>query len=179
MAASSTDVELELRVIARTVDAWNHRDIEDFLDCLTDDVYWDDPPMPSPAQNKSDVRRWCETVMRAIPDFTFKIRCIYRGPDHRFALHWEATGTLSGRFEPPGFAPTRRRFATHGVDLADFRDGRICRIVTNFDAVRAAEQMGLLPPKPRPGGALEWLAVRIQRIVASFQRTRGSNARDH
>jgi len=172
MAAASSEAEHELQVITRTVETWNRRDIEAFLDCLTDDVYWDDPAMPSPAQNKAGVRRWCETVMRAMPDFTFAICCAYHGPEHRYAVHWEATGTLTGRFEPPGFAPTNRRVATHGVDLLEFRGGRICRIVTTFDGFRAAEQMGLLPPRLRPGSAAEWLAVRTQRIVAWFQRRR-------
>jgi hypothetical protein len=77
---------------------------------------------------------------------------------------------MTGRFEPPGFAPTNRRFATHGVDLIEFHDGRIGRIVTTFDGFRAAEQMGLLPRRPSPGSVSEWLTVRMQRVVAWFQR---------
>lgn len=170
MAASSSGMEHELGIIARMVEMWNRHDIEGFLECLTDDVYWDDPPMPSPAQNKGDVQRWCETVMRAMPDFTFTVLCTYQGPDHRYALHWETTGTLTGRFDPPGFAPTNRSVVVHGVDLVEFRNCRVCRIVTNFDGLRAMEQMGLLPPRPLPGSAREWTAVRAQRVIAWFQR---------
>lgn len=177
MTTSFSHDDQELQVIERTVETWNSHDVEGFLDCLADEVYWDDPAMPRPAENKVDVRRWCETLMRAIPDFTFKICQPYRGTDHRYAVHWEATGTLTGCFDPPGFAPTNRHFRTHGVDLIEFHDGRISRIVTNFDGFRAGEQMGLLPPRPRPGSAAEWMTVRAQRMVAWFQRRGASSAR--
>jgi ketosteroid isomerase-like protein len=56
MTTSSSEVDRELHVIGRTVETWNSGDVDGFLDCLTDDVYWDDPAMLRPAENKLDVR---------------------------------------------------------------------------------------------------------------------------
>lgn len=175
MAATAIAADTELAVIARTVENWNSHDIDGVLDCMTEDVYWDDPAMPSPARNKAEVRRWCEIVQRAIPDFHFAIVNVYCGPEHHYAVEWKATGTLTGPFDPPGFAPTNRHFVTHGVDTQQFRDGRICRIVTTFHEMRASEQMGLLPPRARPGSPGERLFVALQHVAAWFQRrSRGS-----
>ena len=79
---------------------------------------------------------------------------------------------MTGRFDPPGFAPTGRSLQFDGVDLVEFREGRICRIVTHFDGMRLGERAGLMPARPRPGSAMEWLAVRVQHVVAWFQRRR-------
>lgn len=170
MASPSLQQDPDLQVLMRAVETWNQRDAEGYLDCLTDDVYWDDPPMPSPARNKEDVRRWVTTMLGAFSDFTFAVQHIYRGPEHCYAIKWRAGATWTGSIEPPGFAPNGRHIDFEGVDAVDIRDGKIRRIQTFIDGMRLSMALGAMPPRPAPGSIAEKIAVRMQRIVASFQR---------
>ena len=160
----------EIEVLMRSLERWNAADIEGFLDCLTDDIYWDDPPMPSPATSKNEVRRWAVTARNAFPDMRFKFEQLFRGEDHTYAVKWTASATWLGKLDPPGFAPNGRHIEFPGVDVLRFRDGKICHIQTFFDSVKMAEKIGMIPKRPSPGSVAEQISVGLQRVVARFQR---------
>ncbi len=170
MSAPSLQQDSDLQVLMRAVETWNKRDLEGYLDCLTDDVYWDDPPMPSPARSKQEVRRWATTALGAFSDFTFELKHVYRGAEHHYAIKWLANATWTGRLDPPGFAPNGRHIQFEGLEAVDFRDGKICRIQTFIDGMRLSMALGVMPRRPAPGSLAEKMSVRVQRVVAWFQR---------
>lgn len=164
--------------IRRAVEAWNARDLDALVALLAEDVFWDDPAMPEPARGREAVRRFAAALFRAFPDLEYRPvgEPLVAAGGARAVQPWRLSGTMLGPLDPPGFAPTGRLVEIEGIDLVEVRDGLLSRIVTRFDGLRLAEQVGLLPARPRPGSAAERLLVRIQRVVAFFQR-RGAGAR--
>lgn len=157
--------------------AWNARDIELFVSLLAPDVEWYDLGMPHPpARGREAVRDFTRSVLAAFPDFRYDIEpplCV--SPDgSRCVAIWTITATHSGVMTPPGFAPTNRCAAFRGVDVFDFKEGKVLRILTLFDPLHVAEQLtgfGLRPPR---GSFRERIFVSLQRVVAFFSRRRST-----
>ena len=56
------------------LEAWNARDIPQFVDLLAEDVEWYDPAMPQPpARGRSEVQAFAKALLRAFPDFRYEI----------------------------------------------------------------------------------------------------------
>ena len=103
-----------------------------------------------------------------MPDLRFEL---LEGPyllgENRAAFRWRGTGTLTGPLDPPGFAPTGKRFEIDGADFHEYRDGRISRLRILFDVNGASQQLGLVP---LPGSRTERVAVALQRLGRRFAR---------
>jgi ketosteroid isomerase-like protein len=62
------------RIVQRLVALWEARDLDALVQCLSDDVEWYDPAMADPpARGRAEVRAFCETLIRAFPDFKYEI----------------------------------------------------------------------------------------------------------
>jgi len=158
------------------LEAWNARDLDRFLALLTEDVYWHDlGMMHPPAIGRAAVRDFCDSVLRAFPDFSFAIRgalCVAEDGS-ACVVPWTITATNTGPVEPPGMAPTGRRLRFDGFDYLQIRDGRVARIETRFDPADALEQMLGFALRPRAGSLAERCLVAVQHAVAAWVRRRG------
>ncbi|MFA4948567.1 MAG: nuclear transport factor 2 family protein [Candidatus Krumholzibacteriia bacterium] len=113
-------------VARRLVDAWNARNLDEFIGFLAHDVEWYDPAMPDPpARGRAAVRAFAEAVLHAFPDFTYEIQPpICSAPDgSRCAVVWRISASHLHALQPLGYAPTGRRASIEGVDVLDIRDG--------------------------------------------------------
>jgi len=157
----------------RYAEAWRSHDAERVLSFLTEDVVWDDPAMLAkrPLTERGEIKAFIESFWRAFPDAEFgRIQAgdeIYAAGDNRFAVPWRATGTMAGRLDPPGFVATGRRFQVEGIDLWEFRDGRLCRIRTVYDLLDWSRQIGVVPDPAGFGGRL---MIPVQRLRAFLSR---------
>jgi len=129
--------------------AWNSHEIDRVLALMTEDVEARDDAWPKLMRGHADVREFLEAIWRAMPDMTFEL---LGGPyvipgEPRVAVHWRGWATLAGLLEPPGFAPTGRRWELDGGDFYEFRDGRVCQVAHH---VRHVER--LTPTRPRACG---------------------------
>jgi hypothetical protein len=77
------------------------------------------------------------------------------------------SGTLTGSFDPPGYAPTGDRIEVDGVDIFEVRDGKITRLATHFDTMEIGRTIGLLPAR---GSRAERMAVRAQGLMTKVRR---------
>ncbi len=162
-------------VAQKLVDAWNARNLDEFIGLLTPDVEWYDPAMPEPpARGRAAVRAFAESVLRAFPDFTYEIQPpMCTSPDgSRCAIVWRISASHLHALEPPGYAPTGRRANVEGVDVLDIRDGRVARILTAFDVLSAAEQLLGMKLRPAPGTWRGSIAVAVQRALARARQKR-------
>ena len=161
-----SDTEIRL-LVDDLISAWNDRDLERMLGCLDEDVVWSDPAMLyGPARGKTAVRKFSESVLRAFPDFSYRVRepiCIAQS-GNRCAIPWEISATHTGRFDHLGFAPTHQAVTMQGVDVLELAGGKVTKIETYFDVVPAAAQALRLRP------LAECRAARI--IVLWAQRSR-------
>jgi len=157
------------------VDAWNARNLDDFIGLLAHDIEWYDPAMPEPpARGRAAVRAFAEDVLRAFPDFTYEIQApICSAPDgSRCAIVWRISASHLHAFGPLGYAPTGRRGNIEGVDVLDIRDGQVARILTAFDVLSAAEQLLGMKLRPSPGTWRGRFAVAVQRMLALVRQKR-------
>jgi len=175
MPTSAEAIELVEALLA----AWNERDLDRFTSLLTTDIYWHDLGMPSPpAVGRDSVRRFSESLLRAFPDFRYEIR----GPICTAAdgtscvIPWTISATNTGRFEPPGFAPTGRKAHFSGLDYFTIRNGLVARIETRFDPAEPIAQLFGWELRPRPGSWTERVFVWIQRARAAWLRRLGAAA---
>jgi len=155
--------------------AWNARDFDRFVSMLAPDIEWYDLGMPHPpAHGRQAVRDFSHSVLAAFPDFEYVIEhplCV--DPDrNRCVALWRISATHTGVLSPPDFSPTGRRATLRGVDVFEFRGEEVCRILSLFDPIIAAEQLTGMALRPPPGSLRERLAVSLQRIVAFFARRR-------
>jgi steroid delta-isomerase-like uncharacterized protein len=131
------------------VRAWNDRALERFVSRLDENVIWDDPAMLyGPARGRAAVRKFSESVLRAFPDFSYRVRepiCIAQSGS-RCVVPWEITATHTGRLDHLGFAPTNQVITMRGVDVLEMTDTKVTRIETYFDVVPAAVQALRLRP---------------------------------
>jgi steroid delta-isomerase-like uncharacterized protein len=155
---------------AAYLDAWNSHDPDRLLALMAPDVVYDDSAWPTTMRGHDDVRRFLEHAWRACPDMRFELlEGPYTRGEDKAAFWWRGTGTLTGDVDPPGFAPTGKRFETDGVDFHEYRDGLISRLRIVFDVADMSQQLGLLPPRGSRG---ERVVVMLQRLGARFGRRR-------
>lgn len=155
----------------RYLEAWNSHDPTRVAGCATDDVVWESPALPEPGQGRAAVADLVATTATAFPDYHFTQPSAWAiSEDHLTAyLPWRMTGTNTGTFDPPGYAPTGRSINLTGIDVLRFRDGLIWRYQSVYNYSLVARQMGL---GLRRGGKLERAAVHAQRILASLRLQR-------
>ena len=156
--------------------AWNSRDPAQVVALCTEDVVWDDPLTERPERGRDAVTEYLRSVWSAFPDLRFTWP---EGPYSSFdgsklACHWRVTGTMLGRMDPPGFAPTGRAFEIDGVDLLELRDGLVCAYTGFFDTRGIAQRIGALPA---PGSRGERVAVGVQNLALRLRRRRSDRGR--
>jgi steroid delta-isomerase-like uncharacterized protein len=167
-AAGATAAPRLGRLAAAYLDAWNSHNADELLACMTPDVVYDDSAWPVTMRGHDDVRRFLEHAWRAFPDMRFEI---LEGPyclgEDKAAFWWRGTGTMTGRLDPPGFAPTGRRWRVDGADFHEYRDGLINRLRIVFNLADASQQLGLMPT---PGSRAVRIAAALQRVETRFKR---------
>ncbi len=153
----------------RWLDAWNSHEVDRLLALMSEDIEYRDDAWPKPMRGHADVREFLEATWRAMPDMTFEL---LSGPyvipgEPRAALHWRGWATHTGPLEPPGFAPTGRRWEQDGVDFHEYRDGRVCKLRITFDMLSVSRQLGLMPAA---GGRAESALAMAQRSASRVQQ---------
>jgi len=126
--------------------AWHSHQPEQLLALMTDDVVYDDASWPKQMRGHAEVRGFLESTWRALPDLTFEVEQVIIDPAAgQFAQYWRATGTHTGVWDPPGLAATGRRVRFEGANVAELRDGKLCRVRQVYDVSSALRQVGILP----------------------------------
>jgi steroid delta-isomerase-like uncharacterized protein len=160
----------ELREFAeRYLGAWNSRDPAAVGECVTEDVFWEDPALAEPARGRREVEAFVELTRTAFPDYEFVELGLPAPSQDGLTAYapWRMTGTNTGPIDPPGLAATRRPVDIEGIDRWQFRDGLIVRYRAFYDFTEMARQLGLMPPR---GGALERIGAQAQRLAARVRR---------
>jgi steroid delta-isomerase-like uncharacterized protein len=160
--AIAPSIEWTRELVTSWLDAWNSHQADRVLELLTDDVEARDDSWPKAMRGHGDVREFLEALWRAVPDMSFELLAgPYVIPDEpRASFHWRGSGTFTGRMDPPGFAPTGRRWEIDGADFHEYRDGRISRLRVMFDLMSVSRQLGVMPPT----------GSRAERAMAAAQR---------
>ena len=159
---SQHDIEWVREFVPRWLGAWNAHDADGVLEFLAEDVEVRDDSWPKAMHGHADVREFLAALWRGIPDMAFEL---LDGPyvipgEPRASFHWRGSGTFTGPMDPPGFAPTGRRWEIDGVDFQEYRAGRIRRLRVICDLMSVSRQLGLMPAS----------GSRAERAMAAAQR---------
>lgn len=164
-----TVVVLEKNALSELLDgflaAYNRHDLDAVLAYCTDDVLWEDPTAGI-LHGRHAVRSALSNVFRAFPDMKFgadEVTYFMSFDGTRAASSWRLTGTMAGRLDPPGYAPTNGPIDIKGVCLYELRDGLISHHTIVFDMVELGRQIDALPPV---GSLMDKMAVRLQGFKA-------------
>jgi steroid delta-isomerase-like uncharacterized protein len=163
---------VEMRDLAmHWLDAWNGHDVEALLAVTTQDIVVQDPTaLGLIARGRDEFQKFCKDFLYAFPDVHFDMAPqSYIGVDEpRVAVPWQMSATFTSEFAPPSaprpIAPTGRRFVVDGIDIYEFREGRLCSWFLYYDAYTMIEQLGLAPA----------LDSRMMRMMAPMQRIRAA-----
>jgi steroid delta-isomerase-like uncharacterized protein len=153
----------------RWLAAWNSHQPDQVLELMTEDIVYDDSAWPRTMRGHADVREFVDHTWRAFPDMTFElIGGPYLHPAQpEAAFHWRGWATHTGPIDPPGVAPTGRRWEVEGVDFHTYREGKVARLVIVFNMADAMRQLGALPA---PGSRSERFAVALGNLQTRFRR---------
>ena len=155
----------------RYLAAWNSHDPAAVAACATHDVTWDSPALPQPGQGHDAVIGVVAATIAAFPDYQFTQPAASAIAEDQLTayLPWRMTGTNTGSFDPPGYAPTGRSVDLTGIDVLRFRDGLIWRYQSVYNYSLVARQLGLGLPR---GGSFERAAVHAQRLFVKLRTKR-------
>jgi steroid delta-isomerase-like uncharacterized protein len=154
------------------IDAWDSHRPEEVISLLTEDVVYDDSSWPAQMHGHAEVRAFLGSTWRAAPDLELTY-----GPEDgdllldqaadRSARCWHAKGTHTGTWDPPGLAPTGRRFSFHGVTVMEMSGEKIARIRVIYDVADIMRQLGVLPQSKSTG---ERLIITAANLRSRLQR---------
>ena len=109
----------------------NEHDIDRCVACYSDDAELQDPTFPETVRGAEHVRAGFADWLRAFPDVRAWV--VNRIIDQeKAAVEWAFEGTHSAEYL--GVLPSRRVFRTLTVSHFAFRDGKIVRDFSMFDA---------------------------------------------
>ncbi len=153
----------------RFIQAWNSHQVDRVLELMTEDIEYSDDHWHKTMHGHADVREALDAYWTAFADLTFELiegPYVIPGRPHS-AIYWRGAGTHTGKLDPPGFAATGRRWQGDGVNVQEYRDGRICRLRICTDMMDGARQLGLLPAF---GSRAERALAGAQRAAAALRR---------
>ncbi len=133
--------------VERFLAGWNSHDPDQLLSLATDDVTWIDPVIPGGvAEGKAAVSEWLISAWTAFPDLTFEFvgEPFVSLDGARVAAAWRGTATFTGPHRA-GIEPTGAPVEMTGIDVYEFADELVRRVVTETDTMSLLVQIGAAP----------------------------------
>jgi steroid delta-isomerase-like uncharacterized protein len=154
---------------ARYIVGWNTGDGDAVAACVTEDTRWLDPSEPELIVGRAGVAKFVRDTKRAFPDVTYTtvFEPTVTADSMAAIVPWRMSGTNSGPIDPPGFAPTGKKFDLFVVDVWQFRSGLIWRSKATWDMNELLLQLELLPKR---NGFAERAMARLQRLGVALRR---------
>jgi steroid delta-isomerase-like uncharacterized protein len=96
-----------------------------------------------------EYRQYFQELFDSLPDFEYEvIKMVTEG--NRVAVHWQATGTFTGKpYE--GLKANGRTGRIEGIDMVEVVDGKVVRNDVSFDSAMMLRDIGILPAVGSPG----------------------------
>jgi steroid delta-isomerase-like uncharacterized protein len=117
---------------------------EEVMKHVTDDIEYWDVTMDEPLRGRDAYAEYCDGFFRAFEgEFSLREPVIHEGD--RVTEPWAYRGRNVG---PTwiGLPASGRMIETHGTDIFEFRDGKVCREHSYYDVLDSLRQLGLWVP---------------------------------
>jgi len=157
-------------IFQRAYDVLNEHDLGRLGEIFTEDVVFEDDAWPETVRGLGEMKRFVGALWRAFPDFRFELVAgPYLDQAGGASLRARTTATMTGPFDPPGFAPTGGRVTNEYAGFYELDGDRIRRARIILNMHDAAVQLGAAP---RPGSRGERAVILMQRVQARLMRRR-------
>ncbi len=119
----------------------------DFLAASADNIEWDDMTQPQTSKGKAEAKKYFKEVTTAFPDVKSTVNNAWGVGDFVIAENgW--SGTHKGTFF--GIPATKKSVSVKGLDVFQFKDGKLVHGWSYSNNVDFMTQLGLMP---KPGDA--------------------------
>ncbi|MEX0993371.1 MAG: ester cyclase [Solirubrobacterales bacterium] len=144
---SSSTTENAIEVVKQHMAAEDRQDVEQAVECFTEDCYYEVPGIGVSLRGKHEIRRWYEDLFEAVPDFRNTSEHYWEVAERdRTTIFFEAgfEGTHRGAWM--GWAPTNRSFSSSMlVRIPIATDGLMEAEIVYQDSADIFMQLGILP----------------------------------
>lgn len=149
MATTPTQTGSAAELSRRLIDAVSRQDFATLRQFWTEDTVDDFVALGIEVRGPDALEAFFRQMHDAFPDFSMTVvRTIAEGDTA--VSEWRITGTFTGApFN--GIHPTGKAIELRGVDIMEFRDGKLGRNTVIYDAATFARQVGMLPPVDSAG----------------------------
>jgi steroid delta-isomerase-like uncharacterized protein len=145
VATNSADEQKNVDAATKMFGAFEKKSSDDFMGGASDDITWDDMTQPETMKGKAAGKKYFTAMTTAFPDVKATTQNAWGIGDVVIA-EGTITGTQKGAFF--GIQPTKKQISLHGVDIIQFKDGKI---VSGRSYGNGAEMMMQLGLMPQPG----------------------------
>jgi steroid delta-isomerase-like uncharacterized protein len=114
----------------------------DFLANIADNAEYDDYTMPQTMKGKAEAKKFFKEMTTAFPDTKGQVLNAWAFGDFVVA-ETQMTGTNKGPFM--GMPATKKTINMRGVDIQQFKDGKMVHGWSYSNGAEFAQQMGLMP----------------------------------
>jgi steroid delta-isomerase-like uncharacterized protein len=147
VATGSADEQKNVDAATKMFAAFEKKSSDDFMGGASDDITWDDMTQPESMKGKAAGKKYFNAMTTAFPDVKATTQNAWGVGDVVIA-EGTITGTQKGAFF--GIPATKKPVSLHGVDIMQFKDGKI---VSGRSYGNGAEMMTQLGLMPQPGAA--------------------------
>jgi len=145
VATGSADEQKNVDAATKMFAAFEKKSSDDFMGGASDDITWDDMTQPETMKGKAAGKKYFSAMTTAFPDVKATTQNAWGIGDVVIA-EGTITGTQKGAFF--GIPATKKPVSLHGVDIMQFKDGKI---VSGRSYGNGAEMMMQLGLMPQPG----------------------------
>jgi steroid delta-isomerase-like uncharacterized protein/uncharacterized protein (TIGR02246 family) len=142
ITATSSETETKNADAAKKMmGAFEKKSDADFMAGAADDIQWDDMTQPDTMKGKAAGKKYFKAMTTAFPDIKVNEQNVWGIGDFVIA-EGTLTGTHKGAFY--GIQPTKKQMNVHGLDIMQFKDGKIVHGCSYANSAEMAEQLGLI-----------------------------------
>lgn len=140
---SSTEQTRE--VVARFFRAFDELDLDGMMDLWGPDSVCNIVGLAD-LNTPEEFRGWFGEIFRCFPDFGIQVEQeVVNGPEA--AVHWQSSGTFSGKGTFEGLHPNGAQIGLRGVDFITVEDGVILSWLSVMNGMDLARQVGTMPAR--------------------------------
>jgi len=141
-STNSADETKNVDALKKMFGAIEKKSEADFIGSATDDITWDDMTQPEAMKGKAAGKKYFADVQKGFKDAKISVEKAW-GVGDFVITETTFSGTHTGPFM--GMQPTKKAVNIHGVDIVQFKDGKMVKGWTYGNSAEVMVQLGLMP----------------------------------
>jgi steroid delta-isomerase-like uncharacterized protein len=146
-STAAADEQKNVDAATKMMGAFEKKSEADFIGAVADDITWDDMTQPETMKGKDSGKKYFKMMTTAFPDGKITSSNVWGIGDYVIVEN-TMTGTQKGALGP--IAATKKPVTLHGIDIMQFKDGKIVKGWSYGNSGEMMMQLGLMP---QPGAA--------------------------